>query len=480
MALLAEQTAYETQQKSWLLAEQAFPDLELLARERAAELVGSIVLRQEMSVEYIETEPNESTLLAAVQLAALGDKESEAVVRTNVATDVAERVYKAGHQTSVQLETRGGKIVQNNRELSDIHKNAFIHTHLNREMHYRTKTELKNVFLFEALIASNVMDKYDAVVFSPAPEDKTTRKDYGFFEDTLSCSIQMLRHQKDGLVLETALVAGKKNPTSERHDIDTIHALAVANELAFDIDDASELLQFVILIPKNDNPNGICDVVAQYDIAAGGTFYGESKPVRDYAAYAVECQRRNDSFSEVVDTITQQLIQEAQVFETPLETMERLDYLSERHCVQKAQHDTTINAKVFGATAAQHIEKARYYSSIGDYEAANRSTRSAQVTANSGSCPLFKKAAVAEASSEQSSDEAGSVSSSEGSSGKKWMTCPHCEAKVFDDPCATVLKCWDCKAKVVNGVVRSSGNGGSKKRRQEAAKQKPGELVLAT
>jgi hypothetical protein len=50
------------------------------------------------------------------------------------------------------------------------------------------------------------------------------------------------------------------------------------------------------------------------------------------------------------------------------------------------------------------------------------------------------------------------------SSGKKLMSCPFCSAKVFDDPCAVVLSCWDCRATVVNGKVVSKGDGGSKAR----------------
>ncbi|MGH7241622.1 MAG: hypothetical protein ACREGB_04980 [Candidatus Saccharimonadales bacterium] len=52
----------------------------------------------------------------------------------------------------------------------------------------------------------------------------------------------------------------------------------------------------------------------------------------------------------------------------------------------------------------------------------------------------------------------------EGSSTKKTMSCPFCTAKVYDDPCARILKCWDCKAAVVDGRVVYKGDGGSKAR----------------
>lgn len=63
------------------------------------------------------------------------------------------------------------------------------------------------------------------------------------------------------------------------------------------------------------------------------------------------------------------------------------------------------------------------------------------------------------------------------SSGKKLMSCPFCKAKVFEDPCATVLACRDCKARVVNGRVVNKGDGGSRARaaalhEKEAARER--------
>lgn len=82
-------------------------------------------------------------------------------------------------------------------------------------------------------------------------------------------------------------------------------------------------------------------------------------------------------------------------------------------------------------------------------------------------------------STEQQLTEAGygnQSESSEASTGKKHMSCPFCTAKVYDDPCARVLKCYDCKAKVVDGQVVSKGDGGSKARTK---KQKAAQFALA-
>jgi hypothetical protein len=59
--------------------------------------------------------------------------------------------------------------------------------------------------------------------------------------------------------------------------------------------------------------------------------------------------------------------------------------------------------------------------------------------------------------------------SEDGPSKKKTMHCPFCSAKVYDDPCAKVLQCGDCKAKVVNGRVVYEGDGGSKTRASHRA-----------
>ena len=59
---------------------------------------------------------------------------------------------------------------------------------------------------------------------------------------------------------------------------------------------------------------------------------------------------------------------------------------------------------------------------------------------------------------------------------KVWMHCPFCGASQFGDPCATVLTCTECRAKVDHGKVVSTGNGG-KKQKQFPSKL-GGELFL--
>jgi hypothetical protein len=270
----------------------------------------------------------------------------------------------------------------------------------------------------------------------------------------------MLSKDGSSLLLETALVAGKKTANSARHDTRAIYQMAAQNGVEFVADDSADMLQYVMLIPKSNSPNGVCDVVAEYDRAVGGVFYGEDRPQQDYVEYARICNERNQSFSGMVQQITEQLLMEATAFETPLEAIHRLDELSERVCVEYAVSNKEVRALVFGAESAQYIERARVMEEMGDIAGRDQAVRDAKNTANSSSCPLFK-----DESRDKGGDSDGSGDKEEGK-GNKWMNCPHCSARVYDDPCAKVLCCWDCKTKVIFGVT-FKGNGGSKKRREE-------------
>ena len=460
----------EVSQK-WVIAEQAFSEIDRIASQKTAAFLGSVALAGEVQFTRPE-EVNTSTLMSATQMAALGDEQSRKTVRANVSADVAERLYKAAHQTKIAMNMSHGKLHQNGRRLTDIHRNTLENTVLNREMLRRAKLELKNALLFEELHAAGVLELYDAVVFSPSPTAMSLqeKKDYHFFLDTETCSIQRLSASGNQVTMESAFVAGKRSPSSSRHDIAAINLLVRKLGVPINSEDGTDVLQYVLLVPKSQIPNGVVDVVMLYDEASGGTFYGESKPQQDYLTYAQECQNRAAQFEEMVQAITVQLIKEAHAFTSPLEAILRLDELSARFCVKYAVKDESINVAIFGAEAARHIEDARFFAERGETARAESSLIKAQNTDDSGSCPLFK--------GQSEADNAPDSTGSKESSHKKWMKCPHCSARVFDDPCAKVLSCWDCKALVVNGQVWSKGNGGSKARAEKRSESKKHEAKL--
>ena len=455
--------------KQWLLAENAFPEVQAEARQAVTHFLGGVAVRGETGEKMSAEAPNDASLMAAAQLAAMGDERSRKVVTTNVATDVAERLFKAAHQTTVRMEMVDGQLQQDGRKVTDVHRNTLEHTVLIEEMMRRTKYELNNALLFERLHRAGVLQKYDALVLSPSSTTMTLqqKKDYGLFIDTESCSIQYLRADGNDITLETAFVAGKRTPDSERHDLQAIQAMAAQRGIELAVDDGSELLKHVLLVPK-DEVTGVADVVEWYDDAAGGTFYGQDAPRQDYHEYAKACEERAHGFDGIVESIVNQILAEAHTFRTPLEAIMRLDELSEEFSVKHAVGDVSIDAAVFGETAAMHIQEARFFIQQGQFDRAEASMELAQQTADSSSCPLFKGA-----SGEGGGDSSDpSSASGEGASEKKWGHCPYCKALVYVDPCAKKITCRDCTAEVNDGVVISTGNGGTASRLAEAEKRR--------
>jgi len=452
-----------------LLAHDAFPEVAREAQLCLMKFLGGVAVRGESGVLPSPEANNESSLMAAVQLAALGDPEAMQVVETNTATEVSERLFKVAHQSTVKLRMQNDRLGQNGRLMLDLHRNALEQTELIPEMVRRSSHEARNILLFESLYKRRIMDDYDMIVFSPSSTTMTEaeKKDYRFFTDTESVSIQRLSADGEEVTLETAFVAGKKTPESERHDVDTIQTMAANLGIQLSENDGTDLIRQVFLIPKQQI-EGVEDIVALYDAAAGGTFYGQAKSPQNYKLYAQECQRRSDNFANTVADIRSQLIAEAATFKTPLEAFMRLDALSEAACTERAVFDPTIDLSVFGKTAANHIIEARQYHDLGQFELFTQSLQRAIETGESSSCPI-KRSIVS--GGDGSPEGASGGGSNQEVSKKQWMTCPHCKAKVFGDPCASRLECWDCIALVSDGVVISTGNGGSRKRREERAKK---------
>lgn len=414
-------------------------------------------------VEFVPEVPNNSTLLAIVQKASIGDEASEKSLTTNIEIDVAERILKAGHQTKVALQVHNGALYQNGIALAEVYENTFRYTTLNSVMRRRSEHETKNLFVFEQLLAEGLLEDYDALVFSQATEDPETLVDYNFFVDTATCSVQLLKKTQHGLELQTALVAGKVHKNAPRHDTQAITVAAARHGATLHITTVDDTVSTVLLVPKNKLA-GVEAIVQEYDIAAGGTFYGQAVEQQDYTAYAEACYSR--SFETVVQNVKQQMLAEAHLYTSPLEVIQRLDYLSERYAVQHSVHNSKIDAAVFGTTAAFYIEQARMYLEEGNNAQAEASLRSAQKNATSGSCPLYTQPV-----GQEKGTDGGEKSKI------KRMNCPDCDAVVYDDPCARVLKCWDCKAMVINGK-KHEGNGGSKARMQEKLLQKKNQESL--
>lgn len=460
---------------AWTLAEEAFPELQEEARHHAVSFLGGIAIRGEADEVVTPNRTNETSLMAASQMAALGDERARRVVYNNAAADVAERLFKAAHQTKIHMKMVDGHLEQEGRRLTDIHRSTLEHTVLNGEMLRRSNYELQNAILFQRLHQAGVLEGFDAVVFSPSPTAMSIeeKRQYGLFVDTESCSIQYLTASGQDITLETAFVAGKLSPTSPRHDLKAIQKLAEMHGLNLQAVDGTELLRHVILIPK-EQAEGVAGVVEWYDDAAGGTFYGQANPRQDYQVYAAQCLERSRDFEGMVQNIVDQLICESHSFKSPLDAIMRLDELSAQFSRERAVHDVSIDVAVFGEQAAMHIQEARFFLERGELDRAESAMEMARKTDQSSSCPLFKSIV-----NEGGGDDPSGASSNEEVGGKKWGNCPYCQALVYVDPCAKRITCIDCTAMVVDGKIISRGNGGTRKRRAEAEAKRTHEKAVS-
>ncbi len=439
--MLAASIEKETKTLDFQTVAVAFPELLASANQETVRELGGLALGETCEIIPVETKSaDSSTMLSALHQARFGDKAAIETIKVNVQTDVAERLYKAGHVTEVVLSYGEQGISQNNRKLRDIHKNTLRHMELNDVMKQRTELEFRNAVLFEELEAAAVLDEYDAVVFSMTPHDQETRTDYRFFTSTDSVSIQYLKKTNQKLVLETAMVAGKKHANTLRHDsavIGTILAGAGVDDTA--ISD-NESLNHVLLVPKTQF-NGIDEVVELYDDLAGGTFYGQLKERQDYKEYRKVSRQREAFFDQIVESVVEDLLAEAHNFQRPIDVIERLDKLSDKYCVLAAIGQEDIDLAVFGVTAAAHIKEARGFAAAGDMGGAERSLAKAHEVSTSSSCPTKLVGAL------QSSSESGnSTTAAEVSSGKKKMTCPFCKERITGDPCGSEINCTKCSA----------------------------------
>jgi hypothetical protein len=448
----------------WSPITQFVPELaaDVFARHQADRFIGRIALGPTVTTTP-ETAGQFGSLHEALPRAYTGDEIARQLITTNVRTDVIERTIKAGHIMTVDLEVDGnGKIWQHGQAMNSIQANTLAYASDQPTMRQRSEAEVRNSFRIENLLRQGLLEDNYFVVFSRAADDMTLDEmtDVGFFTDTMSCAIQLTTASTTGLSMESAFVAGVTGPGQDRHDQLTL--AGVIKGLGLDIDSisATELLDMPLLIPKSLLPNGVIDLVQKYDMAAGGTFFGEAKPQQDYQTYGATCAAREASFAPKVAAIVADLIAEAPLITSPVLATQRLHKLSQKYMVEQAVVDNSINPLVFGGVAAAHIEQARSYQASGQTDQAQSATAKAQKTARSSSCPNAVTMSPEEMAEATSPEGAGSKSSG----GKKErMTCPFChDPNQSGDPCSPNQHCNNCNATVKGGKVTNRGNGGKK------------------
>ena len=381
------------------------PEMEAdkLVRARAARFIGACVTGQyveQASVEAQTTVQPIESLYEAIHLAAEGDPTAHQMIETNARTDVIERTIKAGHVITVDLNVdQTGKIQQHGQSMESVQANSLRLASRNRQMRARTEAEATNAFRIEQLHRQGILNEYSFVVFSRAADNMTEQEmtDAGFFTDTMSTAIQVTTVKDGKLTTESAFIAGVKRPGEERYDADAVDATVEYFGANLHDKSATGTINTPILIPNKLIPNGAVDIVEVYD-EQNGTFFGEDKLRQNYLEYRKKCQRREQLLTPKVDAIVEELISEAPQITTPIKAVQRLHKISEKHMVEQAAFDHSINPRVFGSVAADHIEQAREQFALGNNDAGLDSLNQAKSTATSSSCPSSLD------SSEESSD----------------------------------------------------------------------------
>lgn len=453
MAGTAEKLLEPTADISWDLLELSFSDVlpdvlmvsemltDIQTRQRAAHFIGMVAVGETADLATYESPLG--SLYEAIDQASNGDEQARALVKANVRADVVERTIKTRHvMEPVPLAvTSDGKIMQHGQSMDAVQANSLRYVADHPIMRERTEAETRNAFRIEELHQAGFFDEYCFVVLSLAED----LPEAGFFTETMSCCIQVTSKSGTGLATESAFVSGIATNGGPRHDLQTIVCLGAKLQVDLRGKSPAEIIDTPLLLHKSRIPNGAIDLVELYDQSAGGTFFGEDAPPQDYLQYLARCRVRQKDFDAKVDVITDELLSEANTITSPIQAIERLHKLSEKHMVEKAIIDKAIDPMVFGHVSAGYIVQARIDAEKGDWESVSNSMQKAKDTAQSYSCP-------------------GKIMSFDGSNEDD----PR-ESKESDDDCEFVSKeCPVCHKKDVKTRVTKSqisGDCGCKARR---------------
>lgn len=356
----------------------------MVRANRLIEKVGSVALSQEVSKE-----PTMHLLEATKRAYSGNDPEALGLVRQNVRTDVIERAFKAGHIMKVhQRRNVRGQIVQHGQTAEQIQENTLRYANGNPRMKARTKAETTNMYYLEALAREGLLEDNYAVVVSLCPtlDDQTLDK-LGFFSFSKSLVIQATTAEGLNVTTESAFIAGVEKEGGPRKDHATAAAFGRQHGKDWQGLDDAQIIQQVLLVPKSQMPNGVVDLVKQWDDLNGGTFFGQAKPRQDYLQYLQQCRERERNFEPTVQRIAAALITQAPYLRTPTEATKALNKLSGAHVLEQALKDTSIDARVFGGKAAIDLEEARFHHAQGNTHQAHLAMSNAHKNNASGSCP---------------------------------------------------------------------------------------------
>jgi|GEM_PF-820398 len=369
---------------------------------RTVRAAGSIALKTEVKTRAESSTAAAAetsaypTLMHAIHAAAKGDKVARKFVESNMRTEKLEIAFKSGNINDIEIEVGDdGRFFQFGQSMYDVFGNTLRWASGEEAIFERSVAETRNGMRMESARRRGLLrDNYFVVMsrYTDKLDDKTAAE-LGFFE-TKSCALQLIDEVTERkLVQQSAFVAGVTEVGQERHDIETIIRLGEWLGVDFTGKTDAEIIDTPLLIPKSWLPNGVVDLVKLYDQAAGGTFFGEDKPVQDYLEYREFCRDREESLELGVQAAVDHLLQEARNghITDPETATERLHKLAAFEMIHRAAVDKTINPRVFGTAAAVDIERARIQLAAGDVEGATKSLTSAFRKETSSSCPSARR-----------------------------------------------------------------------------------------
>lgn len=456
----AEHVAQQGQHTEAILVSDLEAEQDL--REKTEKLIGRVCV-----AEASKEAPAPMTLKEAAQRAKKGNEQARELVEANVGTDYMERTYKTKNVIRVVLATdEFGNLMQHGQTIEDVNINTLAHLK-NNALRKRGEIEAHNAVRQQHCYETGAL-KDNAILTWSTVFDEIAREEaeeLGYFTENMSCAVQLITEEDGEVVLYSAFVAGSDSADGERFDLDAIVAAAAELGLDYSGMSSNEILSQPGLIPKALLPDGILTVVEKYDQHIPGDqerFFGRiHHDSRDYRAHMLECQRREKQVSHHVKQVARSIIEASDTFMRPTDATELLDRLNDKVLKKNIVYDTTIESNVLGNVARQFVEEARLHAEAGNEEATRQAQAKVEQYGRSSSCPK-DSASSAEVNP---SNDGSQPENSESAGKKRWMSCPFCKKSkaVYADVCADKLECRHCNARVENGKVVSTGNGGKAK-----------------
>ncbi len=365
-------------------------EAETVARAKAAQLIGRIAAGASFEITHA-VEPSNQSLMDATRKAREGDPVARSLVEINVRTDVVERTIKAGHIIRVEQQvSKDGEVMQHGQSAESIQENSLRFGSRHPLMIPRTHAEARNKYRLQELCRLGLLQDYWFVVFSRAADGMTDDelRQENFFVPTMSAAIQATSEEAGSIIItESAFVAGKRNPDAPRHDPETLAQLGDSLRVDYRGRTDAEAIDTPVLIHKSLMPNGVVDVVRWWDVAAGGTFFGQDKPEQDHVEYLRECQEREAELEPTVQAIVDQLVTESGTFVIETDATDRLAELSAEFMLRRAVTDEKVDGLAFGEEAAFYLEGARHAQEQGDIHRVEQLVQRAVAVETSNSCP---------------------------------------------------------------------------------------------